>query len=284
VGNNSGEVFISYSHDNVEHARRVLDLSNKLRSAGIDCVLDQYEKSPPGGWPRWMDKKIRDAHYVLMIITETYYKRVMGEEETGKGLGVIWEGSLIYNYIYNSGTSNTKFIPCIFDVSHQCHIPTPIKGATFYCVSTPEGYDDLYYRLLNKTKTEKPKLGKRRALPQKEVKTDFADIFEKQYIYQGLKSLIERGDGTGFHNADLGHPVYRAGASDASEEMLKDWEYADSPKNNLLFKMLSKLTKELKQSGIEDMRFIWWYDFSKWSDFCKFATDVYDKKRGYKKA
>jgi hypothetical protein len=229
-----------------------------------------------------MDKKIRDAHYVLMIITETYYKRVMGEEETGKGLGVIWEGSLIYNYIYNAGTANTKFIPCIFDVSHQHHIPTPLKGATFYCVSTPEGYDDLYYRLLNKTKTEKPRLGKRRALPQKKVKTNFADIFEKQYIYQGLKCLIENGDGTGFHNADLGHPVYRVGASYDSDETLMMLESADSPKKNRLFKMLSNLSKELKQSGIEDMRFIWWYDFSEWRDFCKFAIDVYDRKRGYK--
>ena len=33
------------------------------------------------------------------------------------------------------------------------------------------------------------------------------------YFYQGLKALIESGNGAGFHNADLGHPVYRLGAS-----------------------------------------------------------------------
>ncbi len=139
-----GEVFLSYSHDSVEHAKRVLDLSNKLRSeirfGGIDCVLDQYEESPPEGWPRWMDKKIRDAQYVLMICTETYYLRVMGEEEPDKGLGVRLEGSLIYNHIYNSGAENTKFLPVIFDSSDRKYIPTPIKGATFYCVDTSEGY------------------------------------------------------------------------------------------------------------------------------------------------
>ena len=106
--------------------------------------------------------------------------------------------------------------------------------------------------------------------------------FEKKYIYLGLRSLIESGSGYGFHNADLGHPVYRIGASNASVEMLKDWEYADSPEKNLLFKMLSRLSKELKQLGIEDMRYTWWYDFSEWKSFCKFATDVYDRKRGYK--
>ena len=65
-------------------------------------------------------------------------------------------------------------------------------------------------------------------------------------------------------------------------EMLKYWEYADSPEKNLLFKMLSKLSKELKQLDIEESCFIWWYDFSEWRDFCKFAIDIYDRKKGYK--
>jgi len=124
MANKTGEVFISYSHDNLEHAKRVLDLSNNLRAEGIDCVLDQYEESPPAGWPRWMDKKIRDAIYVLMICSEAYYKRVMGEEEPGKGLGVRWEGSLIYNHIYNSGAESNKFIPILFDASQKDYIPT----------------------------------------------------------------------------------------------------------------------------------------------------------------
>ncbi len=108
------------------------------------------------------------------------------------------------------------------------------------------------------------------------------EYFVKEYTYRGIKSLIESGSGAGFHNADLGHPVYRIGASDSPVEMLKDWEYADSPEKNLLFKMLSRLSKELKQSGIEEFRFIWWYDFSEWRGFCKFAIDVYDRKKGYK--
>ncbi|MDP8206238.1 MAG: TIR domain-containing protein [Candidatus Electryonea clarkiae] len=167
-----GEVFISYSHDSVEHVRRVLELSDKLRSEGIDCILDQYEASPPEGWPRWMDKKIRDAKFVLMICTEIYYKRVMGDEEAGKGHGVRWEGNLIYQHIYNSGTQNNKFIPVIFNPSHRSYIPTPLQGVTSYCVDTQNGYDDLYFRLLNKPKVKKPELGKLRPLPEKLVKTN----------------------------------------------------------------------------------------------------------------
>lgn len=170
--NNNNEVFISYSHDNAIHIESVLKLSDKLRSEGVNCVIDQYESSPPEGWPRWMDKKIRDAKYVLMICTETYYKRVMGEEEVEKGHGVRWEGNLIYQHIYNAGTTNTKFLPVVFKSSDYPYIPTPIQGATNYCVSTQEGYDELYYRLINRPKIAKPELGKMRPLPEKPVKTN----------------------------------------------------------------------------------------------------------------
>jgi len=43
-------------------------------------------------------------------------KRVLGEEQPGKGLGVRWEGNSIYNAIYSAGVMNTKFIPLLFGV------------------------------------------------------------------------------------------------------------------------------------------------------------------------
>ena len=60
--------FISYSHDSPEHQNCVLTLSNRLRSDGIDTILDQYLESPPSeGWPRWMDRLVRDADFVLSV-------------------------------------------------------------------------------------------------------------------------------------------------------------------------------------------------------------------------
>ena len=66
------KVFISYSHDSDEHIDRVVDLSNRLRENGIDCQIDQYEESPPEGWPRWMTKQIKGARFVLVVCTEKY--------------------------------------------------------------------------------------------------------------------------------------------------------------------------------------------------------------------
>jgi hypothetical protein len=44
---NKPKVFISYSHDSDQHKDRVLALSDRLREDGIDCIIDQYETSPP---------------------------------------------------------------------------------------------------------------------------------------------------------------------------------------------------------------------------------------------
>lgn len=168
------EVFVSYSWDSEEHIAYILNLSNRLRSEGVDCVLDQYEESPPEGWPRWMDRKIRGAKFVLMICTETYYKRVMGEAAADEGRGVKWEGGLIYQHIYNAGSNNEKFIPVILGPDDARFIPTPLQSATHYNLNTASGYDKLYARLLGKPLTPKPKLGSSRPLPKKEVRTNFS--------------------------------------------------------------------------------------------------------------
>lgn len=163
-------VFISYSHDSKEHQDRVLRLSNKLRSEGIDCSLDQYEDSPLEGWPKWMDRQVKNSDFILVVCTETYYSKVLGVDE--KGMGIKWESTLIYQQLYNAGANNAKFIPIIFDDGKFEHIPEPLQGATFYDVDNSHDYDKLYWRLRG-VRAVKPELGTPRELPVKERKTLF---------------------------------------------------------------------------------------------------------------
>ena len=165
------KVFISYSHDSREHADRVLELSNHLLRDGIDCVLDQYETAPSEGWPRWMERRVRDAAFVLVVCTEIYNRRVLAEEEHGKGLGVLWESNIIYNYLYQAGTVENRFIPVVFEPSDVVNIPMPLQGVTRYDVHTDTGYEDLYRRLTDQPRVLKPQLGKLRELPTRERKT-----------------------------------------------------------------------------------------------------------------
>jgi hypothetical protein len=167
-----GEVFVSYSWDSEGHTKAVLALSNRLRGDGIDCVIDQYEVSPPEGWPRWMDRKIAAAGLVLVVCTETYLAKINGNDGPDEGLGVKWEGGLIYQYLYNQGANNSKFIPVLMKASDKRFIPVPLQGATYFVVDTEEGYQRLYARLRGIPPAEKPPLGKLAPMPQKSVKTD----------------------------------------------------------------------------------------------------------------
>jgi hypothetical protein len=93
----SPSVFLSYSHDSDEHAARVLALADTPCAGGIDVILDRYvHPAPEEGWPRWMDRNLDAAQFFLMVCTATYRRRAMGLEEPGQGLGVNWEGNLIY--------------------------------------------------------------------------------------------------------------------------------------------------------------------------------------------
>jgi len=162
------KIFISYSHDSQEHCDRVLALANRLRQDGLDCNLDRYESSPPGGWPKWMDMQIKNAEMVIMICTGTYCRRYLDEEAPGVGRGVKWESSLISQYIYKEDAKNQRFIPVVFKKEDLQHIPVRLQGYTNYCLETETGYEELYRRLSGQPLITKPVLGEMKHLPGKE--------------------------------------------------------------------------------------------------------------------
>lgn len=170
------KVFISYSHDSLEHENRVLELSDRLREDGIDANIDQYQSAPPEGWQLWMEKEIRDSQFVLLVCTETYLRRVMKEEEQGKGLGVIWESTIAIQHLYNAGVVNKKFIPIVFGRENTTHIPISLQPTTYYDVSTEQGYASLYRRLTNQPYTTKPVLGAKKKLPPRERKKGSSEV------------------------------------------------------------------------------------------------------------
>jgi hypothetical protein len=162
------KVFISYSHDTARHQERVLCLADRLRADGIEAEIDQYNDAPPEGWPLWCERQIKVANFVLMVCTETYVRRVSGDEERGKGLGAVWEAAIIRQLIYDVGTVSSKFVPVLFSDGSPEHIPTPIKGWSHYVVDSEEGYEALYRRLTGQPLTPRPELGEIRALPVRE--------------------------------------------------------------------------------------------------------------------
>ena len=150
-------VFISYSHDSAKHKERVLALANRLRQDGIDASIDQYEESPSDGWPVWMETQLRNSDFILIICTDKYLKRVERREIPGKGLGVIWESVISYDYLYHAAMRNERFIPVLMEQSDPSDIPTPLRSVTFYRYD--EDYKKLYSRLIKRPLINKPILG-----------------------------------------------------------------------------------------------------------------------------
>jgi hypothetical protein len=157
------KVFISYSHDSKEHLDRVLALSNQLRIEGVDCYIDQYEESPPEGWPNWCAKQVDQSTFILLACTEIYMRRFKNEEKPGTGLGGTWEGHIITQELYNAQGNNQKFIPITFCAEDRRFIPVPLQGATHYTL--PGGYEQLYRRLTNQRSIVLPELGSAKIMP-----------------------------------------------------------------------------------------------------------------------
>jgi hypothetical protein len=160
------KVFVSYSHDSQEHMDRVLSLSDRLREGGVDCLIDQYEQSPPEGWPRWCEREVEQSKFVLVTCTKTYLRRFKGEEAPGKGLGATWEGYVITQEFYNAQGKNSKFVPVIFIEGDADYIPVILQGATRY--KLPEEYERLYRLLTNQPLIQKPALGTVKKMPARE--------------------------------------------------------------------------------------------------------------------
>lgn len=230
--NRHPKVFISYCHESTYHQDKILALAKTLLQDGIDVIFDQYvDGTPDVGWPRWMDKNIRNADYVLMICTELYYKRVMGDEELGIGLGVKWEGNLIYQHIYDNDSCNKKFLPCLLDGGHDNYIPTPLRGSTRYLIETEAGYESLYRYITGQPIIERPNLGKLRRLPSKERYNSFLTPLKKEEKL--TSNLLEVSDH--FKHVFIAETEYRPstiknlwkrleelGGSFSSEWILKD--------------------------------------------------------------
>lgn len=138
-------IFISYSHDSDEHRETVLALSERLRKDGIDAQIDQYVRgTPTKGWPRWMRDELDAAEFVLVVCSETYYRRFRGNEDAREGKGVDWEGALITQEIYDSKSTTVKFVPVLVSETDESYIPEPLRAHTHYVFTAEPRYDALY--------------------------------------------------------------------------------------------------------------------------------------------
>jgi SEFIR domain len=273
------KVFISYAHESEKFSNKVLEFSDFLRSNGVDAEIDQYEESPPEGWPKWMMRQIQSAEFVLICCSELFFKRANDFSGEDDGLGVKWETSLMLQQLYALNTNNTKYIPVIFDSSDFNNIPLPLQPYTYYDVSVEDKKAKLINRLLGFSQSKRPPLGEgidtekeKPPLEPKEKKSMFLssiidiDLWNKA-TWAGMAFVIDPSLRSPpiacfmFDDEEAGNEIFHNlkadfGDVDEEEEIRLSFVESISEKSPLDYKVhfgssVEVLFNRLKKSGVE---------------------------------
>jgi len=150
------KVFISYSHDTLEHKKWTLELAIRLRNNGIDAIIDQFELTPGDDLPHFMEVNLARADKILMICSETYVNKA----NDGQG-GVGYEKMIITSNLLN-GIDENKIIPIIRQ-NDIIAVPTFLKTKLYIDFSKESNfefnYDNLVRTIHNTPIFEKPPIG-----------------------------------------------------------------------------------------------------------------------------
>jgi hypothetical protein len=151
-------VFISYSHDSSEHAKRVRGLGASLARDGFQCRIDIY-KDTDEDWPTWMSRQLVEADFILCVVTETYERRFRDNELPDVGLGVGWEAGLIRRLLYRKKLRNDRIFPVFFAKADRDQIPLELQGYDFFFLDGPAGYEALLRKLQRRPLHTAPDVG-----------------------------------------------------------------------------------------------------------------------------
>lgn len=117
--------FVSYSWDDEAHKAWVADLSTRLRSDGVNIVLDRWATAPGDQLPQFMETAVRENEFVLIVCTPRY------KEKSDKRLGGVgYEGDIMTGEVFTT-RNRRKFLPILRLGKPEEAIPSWLSGAYF---------------------------------------------------------------------------------------------------------------------------------------------------------
>ncbi len=151
------KVFISYSHDSSDHKSWVLDLATRLRSSGVDAVIDQWDLRPGDDLAHFMETQLMAADRVLIVCTEKYVQKA------NAGVGGVGYEKMIVTAALLARIDSNKVIPLIRQ-SGGATLPTFLKTKLYLDFSRPDqfefSFDELVRTLHDAPLFEKPPITK----------------------------------------------------------------------------------------------------------------------------
>ena len=135
-------VFISYSHDSEEHKNWVLQLATRLRSNGVNIILDRWNLKLGSDLASFMERGLSKSNRIVSICSETYLKKA----NEGKG-GAGYEKQIMTAELIND-QNNNWVIPLIKNNKEKRKTPTFLGGRMYISFEEPHLYESKYEELL----------------------------------------------------------------------------------------------------------------------------------------
>ncbi len=136
------KVFVSYSHDSEEHRNWVLQLATRLRSNGVDVILDRWNLDLGQDVASFMEKGLSESHRILCICSTAYTCKA----NDGKD-GVGYEKRIMTAEIM-ANLNRDWVIPVIRNNEGSGNVPTFLRGSLYVDFEDDRLYEHRYEQLL----------------------------------------------------------------------------------------------------------------------------------------
>lgn len=141
------KVFISYCWSNEKYIDKVVEFAQRLRSDGVDVLLDQFHMKLGNDTNDFMEKCVKDPSVTnVLILLSPDYKEKADARKGGAGI----ETQIISGEVY-ANVGNTKFIPVLFEKrgrnAEDC-VPVYLKQRRWIDLSEDSNYEERYVELV----------------------------------------------------------------------------------------------------------------------------------------
>lgn len=245
------KVFISYSHDSEEHKNWVIQLATRLRSNGVDIILDAWNTKLGSNLVSFMEQGLSKSQRVICVCSDNYIIKA----NNGKG-GAGYEKQIITSELVIEQNTNW-IIPLIVNNYSTKKTPTFLGVRKYISFEDSKLYEAKYEELLRDILEEPllpiPSIGQN---PFKVVK-DFA---QQKFLPTNEKYISPSTFGKVTFNYSNNNGRYFIGQGDLAFELdfskSSDWNiqlYNDpnSIKTVAIAKGLNEI-KEIKDARIFD--------------------------------
>ena len=241
-------VFVSYSHDSEEHLEWVLQLATRLRSDGVDTILDRWKLSPGQDLAVFMEEGLSSSHRVLCICSQAYVDKA----DAGRG-GVGYEKQIITAELL-ADLNRDWVVPVIRNNPQTRKLPR-FLGSRLYIDFEEDNlyeskYEELLRALLDEPLLPVPELGKSPFETAKEYAEQRFIPGSEKYVSPAPKGKVtfDYSNNSGKYSIGSGAYMFETKWSKASDRSIH--VYSDPP--SILTVALVKDKQEI--SSIDDAR------------------------------